>query len=149
MRRSTKTADGFGKFKTMDERLSKIIEHPLHRFLGVTTIQSKSGKGTLSVKINDNTVNPAGAFHGGVIYVLCDVCAYCGLLSLIDDGTSAVTHDLQVSIMKSAKLGDIVDFNSKVVKLGRRICFIDVKVTLSGQIIASARVTKSILPAEK
>lgn len=133
----------------MDERLLKIIEHPLHKFLGVTSIKSESGKGKLSVKINEKTINPAGAFHGGVIYVLCDVCAYCGLLSLIDNDTSAVTHDLQVSIMNSAKLGDIVDFSSEVVKLGKRICFIDVKVTLSGQIIASARVTKSILSAKK
>lgn len=130
----------------MDNKLEKIIGHPLHQFLGVNSIESVSGCGTLSIEITKDIVNPAGRFHGGVIYILCDVCAYAGLLSLIDDNVEAVTHDIQVSIMRSAKLGDVVYFNSKIIKLGKHICFIDVDVTLSEQIIASAKVTKSILP---
>ena len=129
----------------MDGRLKKVIEHPLHKYLGVTSIESESGCGKLPLKITENIINPVGLFHGGVIYILCDVCAYSGLLSLMDDGVEAVTHDIQVSIMRPAKLGDFVYFNSEVVKLGKSLCFIDVKVTLKGQIIALARVTKSIL----
>jgi len=129
----------------MNKRLEKIINHPLHVFLGVTSIQSDSGNGKFSVKINENTINPAGVYHGGAIYVLCDVCAYSGLLSLIDNHTEAVTHDIHVSVMQSAKLGDEIEFSSKVVKLGKRICFIDVKAKLADQVIATARVTKSII----
>ena len=128
----------------MSDRLSKILALPLHKFLGLTTLSSDAGRGALSITITENLINPAGIFHGGVIYVLCDVCAYGGLLSLLDEGTEAVTHDIQISVMRSAKLADVVDFQSEVVKLGKRICFIDVKVTVSGEIIASARVTKSI-----
>ncbi|MCP4105024.1 MAG: PaaI family thioesterase [Desulfobacteraceae bacterium] len=129
----------------MNERLEKVIDLPLHRFLGVTSIQSDSGNGILSVKINENMINLAGAFHGGVIYLLCDVCAYGGLLSIIDNNTEAVTHDIQVSVMQPAKLGDVVEFRSEIAKLGKRICFIDVKARLTAQVIASARVTKSII----
>ena len=130
----------------MDERLKKVIEFPLHKYLGLTSIESIAGCGKLPLKLSENIINLSGSLHGGVIYTLCDVCAYCGLLSLIDDNVEAVTHDIQISIMHPAKLGDFVYFNSEVIKLGKRLCFIDVKVSLKGQIIASAKITKSILP---
>lgn len=129
----------------MDQRIATIIAHPLHQFLGVTTIESEGGKGKLSVTINENTANPAGVFHGGAIYALCDVCGYCGLVSLIDDKTTAVTHDIQVSVMRAAPKGAVADFSSEVVKLGKKVCFIDVKVTVAGKIIASARITKTMV----
>ncbi|MFZ5564324.1 MAG: PaaI family thioesterase [Thermodesulfobacteriota bacterium] len=129
----------------MNDRLRKVVEHPLHRFLGVTDIASEGGRGEMVLTITKNVVNPAGIFHGGVIYLLCDVCAYGGLISLMEADMDAVTHDIQVSVMRSLKLGDVVEFKSEVVKFGTRLCFIDVKVTSSGQPVASARITKSIL----
>lgn len=133
----------------MNDRLQKVIEHPLHRYLGVTDIQSEAGRGAMILNITENLVNPAGILHGGVIYILCDVCAYGGLLSLMDTDMDAVTHDIQVSVMRSLKLGDVVEFKSEVVKFGTRICFIDVKVTSGGRMVASARVTKSILTSRR
>ena len=133
----------------MKDRLNIILKHPLHNFLGVTSISSDAGRGALSVTLTENVINPAGALHGGVIYSLCDVCAYGGLLSLLDEKTEAVTHDIQISVMRSAKLADVVDFQSEVVKMGKSVCFLDVKVTVAGEIIASARVTKSIRKVRK
>ena len=48
-------------------------------------------------------------------------CVFVGLWLLyvtIDDNADA--HDIQVSVMRSAKLGDVVRFESKIVRLGRR-----------------------------
>ena len=129
----------------MNQRVQKVVEHPLHQYLGIRSIGSEDGVGTLSINISKNVLNPAGAFHGGVIYILCDVCAYAGLLSRLDEKTEAVTHDIQVSVMSSAKLGDVVEFKSKVVRLGRRLCFIEVTAKVKDKIIATAKVTKSII----
>ncbi|MBU1195610.1 MAG: PaaI family thioesterase [Proteobacteria bacterium] len=129
----------------MNQRIQKVINHPLHQYLGVRSINTKEGAGTFSIEVSRNVLNPAGAFHGGVIYFLCDVCAYAGLLSLLDDKTEAVTHDIQVSVMSSAKLKDIVEFNSKIIRLGRRLCFIEVTAMVKDKIIATAKITKSIL----
>jgi uncharacterized protein (TIGR00369 family) len=131
----------------MNDRLNKILAHPLHKFLGVTSISSEAGRGAFSITLTDNVINSAGILHGGVIYALCDVCAYGGLVSLLDERTEAVTHDIQISIMRSAKFADVVDFQSEVIKRGKSICFIDVQVTVSGEVIASARVTKSMREA--
>lgn len=129
----------------MNDRLKKSIELPLHQYLGLKSISSDAGHGGIVLTVNEKLVNSSGILHGGPLYALCDICAYGGLLSLIDDHTEAVTHDIHVSILRPAKLGDIVRFNSEVVKLGKRICFIEVKVTVKDKSIALAKVTKSVL----
>lgn len=133
--------------KHMNSRLEKVINHPLHKQLGISCIESREGCGHFSIRVSESSLNPAGALHGGVIYLLCDVCAYAGLLSLIDEQTEAVTHDIQVSVMRSAKLGDKVHFDSNVVRLGKRICFIEIVATIGNNVIATAKVTKSMISA--
>ncbi|SHL29828.1 uncharacterized domain 1-containing protein [Desulfatibacillum alkenivorans DSM 16219] len=130
----------------MSKRLREVISNPLHVFLGVTDIQSENGCGEIILTINKNVINPQGTLHGGIIYTLSDVCAYAGLLSLLDDDTEAVTHDIQVSVMRSAMLGDEIRFKSEVIKRGRSICFLQTKVTLGEKIIATAKITKSLIP---
>ena len=91
----------------MNARLDRVRALPLHRDLGVQRITSDDGSATLHFTVTDYTVNPAGALHGGVLYTLCDVCAYAALLGVIDDTQEAVTHDLHVSVMSAARLGDV------------------------------------------
>lgn len=129
----------------MDPRLNKVIHHPLHQHLGITDITSEAGAGRFEIEVNDRIINPAGVLHGGVVYLLSDVCAYAGLLSLIDENTEAVTHDIQVSVMAPARLGQTVVFESRVVKLGKRLCFIEVVANVEGKTLATAKVTKSVL----
>lgn len=129
----------------MNPRLQNVLSHPLHQFLGVADIHSADGHGEIRITVTDELVNPAGVFHGGVVYVLSDVCAYAGLLSLLNDNEEAVTHDLHVSILRPAKRGDEVVFRSEVVKRGRQLCFIDVTASVNDKIIATVRVTKSVI----
>ena len=129
----------------MITRLEKVIHHPLHRFLGVTTIEAEQGQGKLSVTAAEGNLNPAGVLHGGALYTLADVCAYAGLCSLLDDNTEAVTHDLHVSVMRPVLAGQQVDFVSQVVRQGKRIAFLHVEASVEGRIVATATVTKSLV----
>ncbi|MES1929386.1 thioesterase superfamily protein [Salinisphaera dokdonensis CL-ES53] len=131
----------------MDRRVEQVANHPLHRHLGIQDVESDAGGGRLSVIVGENTVNPAGVFHGGVLYMLCDVCAYAGLLSRLDDVTEAVTHDIHVSVMRVANPGDTVVFESTPIRVGRRIAFIDVSARVADRVIAQARVTKTLIEA--
>ncbi len=133
----------------MNPRLRKVLDHPLHKFLGVADISSDDGRGEIRIKVSEELVNPAGLFHGGVVYVLSDVCAYAGLLSLLEDSEEAVTHDLHVSVLRPAKLGDEVTFRPDVVKRGRQLCFLDVTASVNEKVIATARVTKSIITGQE
>jgi len=131
----------------MNPRLQKVLDHPLHKFLGVADITSDNGSGEIRITVTEELVNPAGLFHGGVVYVLSDVCAYAGLLSMLEDSEEAVTHDLHISVLRPAKLGDEVVFRSQIVKRGRQLCFLDVTASVNDKTIATVRVTKSVISA--
>ena len=127
------------------ERLELVRTLPLHQQLGMTEINSDAGCGDLRFAVGQNQLNPAGMLHGGVLYTLCDVCAYAGLLSVLDDQSEAVTHDLHVSVMGAMAAGATGRIRSRVVRMGRRVVFIDAEVMSEDRIIATARITKSLI----
>jgi uncharacterized protein (TIGR00369 family) len=129
----------------MHDRIKQIFEHPLHQYMGVTDIKADQGEGFVSFQVVEHLLSPAGALHGGVLYTLCDVCAYVGLLSILDADQEAVTHDIHLSMMRSAKAGDRVTIGSRIVKKGGSLCFIDVSAMVAGDVVATARVTKSLI----
>jgi len=67
-------------------------------------------------------------------------------LSVLKPNEEAVTHDIHISVLRPGKLNDKVLYQSKLVKRGRTLCFIDVEASIDGKLIATARVTKSIVP---
>lgn len=129
----------------VEARLQRIRQLPLHQYLGVCRLESEDGNGVLTFAMNENVINPQGTLHGGVVYALCDVCAYAGLVSVLDADERAVTHDIHVSMMRVPGLDDDVQIRSKLIKKGRSLCFIDVTVTTPGKTLATARVTKSLM----
>lgn len=129
----------------MHKRVETVLQLPLHRYLGVSRIDASDGEANLLFEVNEATLNPAGVLHGGVIYTLCDVCAYAGLLTVLDDDQEAVTHDIHISAMRSATLGQQVSLQSRLLKRGRSLCFLEVSAEADGKLIASARVTKSLV----
>jgi uncharacterized protein (TIGR00369 family) len=128
-------------------RLQPLIDLPLHRLLGLHEVQSREGAGHLAIAVSALTLSPAGGFHGGVIYLLSDVCAMIGLLSKLPADQHAVTHDIHVSVMRTAAMGDRVTFDSRITQLGRRLCFCEVVVQSGEKTLATARVTKSLIPS--
>jgi len=129
----------------MNEKIDLIKNHPLHIYLGVQEIISDNGTANLKAIVNNNSLNPSGFYHGGVMYLLLDACAYSGILSALDPHEDALTHDIHVSVMRPAKLNDSIIYQSNVVKRGKRLCFIDVVAKCEDKIIATARITKSII----
>lgn len=125
--------------------LSLVESHPLHRYLGVEKIHAQNGEAHFEITVNNNTVNPRGVFHGGVVYTVCDMACYAALTSVLADDEDAVTVDIHVSVMRAAKIGDRVRITGKLLKRGRNIGFMQSEAYLGEQLIARATVTKSII----
>ena len=128
-------------------RIQPLIDQPLHRLLGLHEVESRDGAGHLAIVVSALNSSPAGGLHGGVVYLLSDVCAMVGLLSRLPADQHAVTHDIHVSVMRSAAMGDRVTFDSRITQLGRRLCFCEVVVQSGEKTLATARVTKSLIPS--
>lgn len=124
---------------------AKVKAHPFHHYLGVKDIDAKNGTAKMTITVSKNILNPSGTFHGGVLYTLCDVTAFCGLLSVLEEGAIGVTNHISIQVLRAAKLGDRITFQSKVVKQGKRLAFLECKATVEHKIIATANVTKTLL----
>lgn len=129
----------------LEKLLPLVTQHPLHRAMGVTTIDAADGRAQLEIVVAGDTVNPAGVFHGGVAYCLCDMACYAALLSVLKGDENAVTHDIHVSMLRGARIGDRVRFSARVLKRGRNVAFMEAEAHCGDQLMARATVTKSIL----
>ncbi|MFT5681018.1 MAG: hypothetical protein ACI8RZ_001924 [Myxococcota bacterium] len=129
-----------------DDILAAMTAFPLHKQFGFEIIRAEDGTCEARCTVGPPHLNYGGVIHGGVMYLLLDVCAYCAALTLLPDGTNATTHDIHVSMMRPTPDGADLRLTATVVKPGRSLFFIDVVATVAGKPVASARVTKSLVP---
>lgn len=125
--------------------LTSVETHPLHRLMGVEKIESANGKATIAFTVGDMSVNARGAFHGGVAYTICDMACYSALVGVLNEGENAATHDIHVSLIRAATLGDRIVTTGKVIKRGRNVAFMEAEMYCGDELVARATVTKSIL----
>jgi len=134
-----------GTLKMEHPQLQSVRDLPFHQYVGVTGIHPGEGQADLEMEVNERCVNPSGILHGGIIYALCDVACYCALLTLLEPDETAATHGIHVSVMKSARLGDKLNFQGKVFQKGRSTVFLETVVMAGDRVLARASVTKTII----
>lgn len=128
-----------------DLMLAAVRDFPLHKQFGFTIDALGEGTCDASCQIGPEHLNIGGVVHGGVMYLLLDVAAYCAAVTLIPEGTNPVTHDLHVSVMRPTPRGARLELQAAVRKAGRSLYFIDVDARVGDKPVASARVTKSVV----
>ena len=130
---------------SLEQFLPYVMDHPLHRAMGVERIEAAAGRSRIEIDVGPSMVNAAGMFLGGNVYTICDMACYAALLSELPEGENAVTHDIHVSLMRGAKAGDRVVFSGRVIRRGRSIAFLEAEARVGEDVVARATVTKSIL----
>jgi uncharacterized protein (TIGR00369 family) len=128
--------------------LVELCNVPYHRYLGLSLSHAEAGRSRVLMQVNAQNANVLGVLHGGAICSVLDVAAYAALISLLDPSESAVTHDIHVSMMRPARPGSELVFEGEVVRKGRTVAFVDARAMVADRLIASARVTKSIVSSE-
>ena len=92
----------------------------------------------LKATITDNSKNPYGMLHGGLIYTLLDCVA--GITARAD-GNDYVTQNVYVNYLSNVKDQDEVFAESEVIKRGNTVTVVHAIVrTESGQVLATAEV---------
>ncbi len=129
--------------------LSLMEKIPLHEFLGLKVKSVGNGCAEIEIEVSPELANPTGALHGGVIYSMCDVVCYIALIHELNPDELAATHDIHFSIMRAAMIGDRISFRGQIVKRGKNIAFLEAKALSGDQVIATGRVTKSIMKMPK
>ena len=132
--------------KLMVRLVERMQNLPYHQFIGIKIVSWGEGTSQISFPASKNNLNPYGAMHGGIYYTACDVAAYLAASTLVPDDKVAVTTDINVSVLTSVYQGELT-VKGSVIKMGKRICFMDARIfDQDDNLIAVARVTKSIIP---
>ena len=129
----------------MNPRFERLADLPLHRFLGVEVVSCRPGEAVLRMPASPNTVNAGGVVHGGALYALLDAASYMALVHDLGEGENAVTHDLHVSVLRPAQVKADVEFRGRVRQKGRSLVFAEAEAWSEGRLVATARVTKSLV----
>ena len=125
--------------------LAAMEEFPMHKRLGFTLIHTDEGVCEARSVVGDNHLNFGGVVHGGVMYLLLDVTAYCAAVTVMPAGFNATTHDIHISVLRPTPAGATLTLRAVVRKRGRTLYFIDSEAWVGDRLMASARVTKSLV----
>ncbi|MCB1644448.1 MAG: PaaI family thioesterase [Pseudomonadales bacterium] len=104
-------------------------ENPFHQYLGLTMAESRPDYFRARLVKNDTTPQGiGGSVNGGVIATMIDMAAVASVFTNLQEGNvPAGTADLNVTYLKQAH-GEWVDAEATVIKRGRQLCAVEVKV---------------------
>ena len=123
----------------------KVKNHPYHQYLGIENIEAKNGKAEIELAVKSHILNPSGTFHGGVLYTLSDITAFCALISLLEENEIGVTNHFSIQVMRAVRTGTIISFQAEVIKLGKRLAFVECNAFANKKLVAKATVTKTLI----
>jgi acyl-coenzyme A thioesterase PaaI-like protein len=120
-------------------------QSPLHRHVGLELLDPQQPHLGCRFTAGSHLDGRAGSLNGGVLSMTLDATAFLALEPLLDDDEDAISHDLHISMLRSVRTGDVVELRGTVVQRGRRVAFVNSEATVNGRIVATARITKSIV----
>jgi acyl-CoA thioesterase len=118
---------------------------PYHKFIGLKFASAREGYAELLLPVKKEIMNSNGVVHGGMYYTLCDLAASTALEATPAEGHFYVTHDINVSILKSANTG-VLTAKAEVLKSGKRMASVESRVYNDrDELLAVGRLTKTLL----
>ena len=125
------------------------IRSPFSALIGAALEERKEGYARLSLAIGPQHTNPHGVMHGGVVTTLMDSSLGAALSSLRGDDARKRPHatiEMNTSFLSSARPGDEIVVEGRVVKLRRTVAFgeAEARRRSDNEIIARGRFTFAI-----
>jgi acyl-coenzyme A thioesterase 13 len=104
----------------------------------------ESGLVKCRIPVDKDVSNFYNTLHGGATSTLIDVVGTMAVLSK-DPTKPGVSIDLNVSFVRAAKVGETINIEGKLLKIGRKLAYTQVDLTSEdGKLIATGRHTKAL-----
>ncbi|WP_138159962.1 PaaI family thioesterase [Peptoniphilus catoniae] len=112
-----------GKYDKYIRAQNEDSRYAIH--LGIKTTEIREGYGKVEVDLVEDHFNPVGSVHGGLIFSLADIAAGSASVSY---GTGTATVASNLNFVSAAVNSHRIIAEAKVIKRGKKILVIDVKV---------------------
>ncbi|XP_050702977.1 acyl-coenzyme A thioesterase 13-like [Eriocheir sinensis] len=108
-------------------------------------VSAGQGRCSATVKVDKEHTNRTGNLHGGFTATLVDAVSTLALMTA-EGGSPGVSVNMNISYMKSAKIGEEILINAETLKLGKTMAFLDVDITNkdTGALVAKGSHTKFV-----
>lgn len=128
-----------------------IVWNRFGELLGMDFEVEKKGHVLYKMTINSDHLATPFAAHGGSVAALIDAALGVACLTEVCEEMKVVsTVNLTVSYLNPALKGDVLVADAKVIKSGKRILFVEGKVTnQNGGVVAIASATMNAYPVSK
>lgn len=103
------------------------IKNTFHASLGIKPLICEPGYCMTRTKIEPQFTNATGAVHGGFLFTVADTTAGLAAIHAGSEGT-VTTVDSHIQYLRPALNLDFIYAEAEVIKDGKRLAFIDVKV---------------------
>jgi acyl-CoA thioesterase len=117
-----------------------------HR-LGMEYGLHEPGRAVASLEVAPHHCNPNGVCHGGAIFTLADDCMGAALHPLCPEGQVPAATQVGIHYVRSARSGDRLEADTRVLSHGRRTALMESRVTDAKQRLV-ALITASYLFVE-
>lgn len=113
-----------------EDFLAFFDQDPFHQYLGLKLVAYKADYAKVRLTIvNSTPTGIGGSVNGGVIATIIDMAAVPAVFTNMREGSIAAgTADLSVTYLRQSH-GKWIDAEAVVIKRGRQLCTIEVKVT--------------------
>ncbi|CAB4692530.1 MAG: PaaI family thioesterase [Actinobacteria bacterium] len=120
-------------------------ELALHKYIGVKLVDREQRYLGCTFVVTPAIEGREGQLNGGVLSVILDAVAYLALEPSLAENEDAVSHDLHISMLKAVMSGQTVHLKGDLVQRGRRVAFVNAEARADGRLVATARITKTII----
>jgi len=133
----------------MVKSMLTLSRHPVSKYHKLDFINYGEGYAVARAFFSDARPSSKLEVHAvlGAAYFLIDITSYAALLSQMHEGESAITQDIHVTVLTPIPHGSEVTVKARVVKTKQRagLAFLDGEVWHNNKLMATAKVTKSLL----
>ena len=121
----------------MNEFFRTFDEHPFHQYLGLKLIEAEAD--FVRLRLQKTATTPTGiggSVNGGVLATMIDMAGVAAVFTkLVEGAQPAGTADLNVTLRQAQ--GQWLDAEARVLKRGRQLCTIDVRVINDEQVLCA------------
>ena len=118
----------------MNDIADKVRDDPYAKFLGIKIDKAEKGYASCSVTITEDMFNFLGVVHGGFIFTLADVAFSAASNS---DHLPSFALDVSGSFLKTAKIGDVISAEAKLIHTTKRTGVYRMQVANNNELMAT------------
>ena len=128
-----------------EELITVFNQVPLNRFMGLELIAVADGTSQAYFHTTEEVQTSSGTVNGCSYHIALEIAAGAAAISTLPAGRKAMTTDFFASVLRAAPINARIDVTAKVIKSGRSLVFVECEATCNNKIMATARVTKSVV----